>query len=388
MNRTDESSSGSSDFFSPVSISFFQNRNHNLADSTTPSSRTPIHDNSWIGARLSPIQSFDREADPEDEEDDLEVQQKQSSVHRTLEAAPFVTERTKLLSNNVTQQQQLPMARSRSQSKIHPLWESPVGNPRRSFASVSNLSVGRVVCAVSGFHLVGMALFDTLEAYRLMRTGRSDIGRSHVWTLPFLAPPTSTLRLFGALAPDYILAAEDWRSSWYVGGILSSLFITTSVVEWILIAVAWKLIRTSAQRQGKPTEFGGTFLASCITGQLWMWVYDSTSGRTVGAAAWGTCGVLCAAGMARPGYRFELYIVCATIITLALLQRPTSSVWGATAGAFLGWALGAAGCEQAEFKDHPSSPSLTRLVTLTGTLLAIGIVGSPVLSLAFPEKSR
>lgn len=405
MNRNaDESSSGSSDFFSPISLPFLPNRNKTGSGGINTAQRTPFQDSSWIGARLSPIHSFDKEAGVDDDEDDqvdeLDQQQQQRlSLHR----APFVTERSTLLGNQhhiLSHQQNV--SRTRSQSKIHPLWESPLtastsrnGTFRNSSKTNCTPFFGHIVCALSGIHLVVMALFDTLESYRLYRTGAYDdddppsnrlLPHLRWWSLPFLTPPHSTLRLFGALAPSSI---TQWNSR-YILSCVTCLWISTSVVEWLLIVGAWRLIRISQLRSSNTTAAAvwPTFVAASITGQLWMWAYDdATMNRTVGALGWGTNGVLCAVGMHRPGYRFELYIVCTLLLVLSLWQeRELGSVWGATAGAFCGWALGAAvGCAETALKEHPVP--VQQWVTLLGTVMSMGIVTSPVVSLAFPGAS-
>jgi len=73
----DSSSTASSAFFSPISISFFNQRTkqQHLTPAASAERLPPLHDSSWIGARLSPIGSFDREHHSEDDDDDDEHEQ-------------------------------------------------------------------------------------------------------------------------------------------------------------------------------------------------------------------------------------------------------------------------------------------------------------------------
>jgi len=175
----DDSSTASSDFFSPISISFFNKQRQKASSASSAERLPPLHDSSWIGARLSPIGSFDRETHSEDDDDDDEERQDANKENRrnksaaalhllrvggsnnegvsarstndttssTLSTAHFVllaNEQTSLLGNRSNS---IPLTRnqgsngSNSQfnsnlttisanhhSKIHPLWNSPPSN--------------------------------------------------------------------------------------------------------------------------------------------------------------------------------------------------------------------------------------------------------------------
>jgi hypothetical protein len=411
MSRTDDSS-GSSDFFSPISISFFQRHQAGGSSGTSSAERLPpLHDSSWIGARLSPIRSFDKETGGSDDDEDDDERHK--ALHDTLEAAPFVNanERTSLLVRNHSDQQPEQRGMNNNLSKIHPLWRSPpqekdgdktTWGRGATAAAVGNIfTLGNLLCTTSGLNLFAMGIYDFYEWYRLYRTNSGDntISSSHAWSLPWLIPPRDTLVLFGALAPDRIVttAGTATRPSYYTG-ILSSLCVSTSVVEWLLIVGAWRVLNISSKQRRKHTtprvltepvpwhEFAAIFIGAALTGQLWMWTYDTTEYLVAGCVAWGTCGVLCAAGMARPLHRFELFSLATMLLLLSLFLRPYSSVFGTTGSAFFGWALGACGfVERVEHVMYPGNGNDIkgfRAITFLGTGFAVMILSLPVLSLA------
>jgi hypothetical protein len=132
-------------------------------------------------------------------------------------------------------------------------------------------------------------------------------------------------------------------------------------------------------------EFVTVYVGSALTGQLWMWTYDTTENAVAGCVAWGTCGVLCAIGMAKPHYRFEAFVLASLLLLLSLFQRPYDSVLGTTGSAFFGWSLGAAGLvnkieppklNENDFKE-------TKIGSFIGTGFFVLIVSLPFLSLTF-----
>lgn len=319
QSRRTEDSSHSSDFFSPISISFFQGK-----------------EKSWIGARLSPIKSFDNDIDMES------------------------SERTSLLNRG---------------SKIHPLWNSPPATNQRSFRK-RRLQFSYIVCTMSVLHMFCMGVYDVFETYRLYRLGSNDASL-HVWSLPYLIPPKDTLLLFGSLSPNYFAL----QSRYVVSPLIAS-FSATSLVELLVCLSSWKLLgisnrRAEEKKNDTPRYFQNdelynifaVYVASVLTGILYLWVYDDPYTLT-GCFSWGTIGVLCCIGMARPLHRFELFVMASIVLIVSLLTRPYNSVWGCNGGAFLGWALGAL-----------QSPN--KYVNLLGTGLAVFVVSFPVLNLFF-----
>ena len=61
-----------------------------------------------------------------------------------------------------------------------------------------------------------------------------------------------------------------------------------------------------------------------------------------GTASWGTSGILCAMGMARPDRRFVLFLSVILSVIASVIQ-PTSSVYGEIGGSFFGWAFNSVG---------------------------------------------
>jgi hypothetical protein len=459
----DDSSGSSSDFFSPISIAFFrrpssrdsqQQQHHQTTSMPSSAERRgssttlpPSHDNSWIGARLSPILSFDKEgalSDNDDDDADNRSEERHRAIHDTLEAAPFVVdERTSLLMRNVTnsdlQQPQYPhregtvangmAAANPNASKIHPLWRSPSSQQQlhgNSFHhrvmmllrkwgccyccnSISNhASFGAALVTMSGIHLWAMGVYDCYQWYHWYRGSTMSVdeqdlsmGISHAWTLPLLVPSYETLALFGALAPNQVVdhgEDERWvrRTVSSYSDFLSSLLICTSVAEWLLVAGAWRLLYLASSRElrGVPTyylvasawyERAIIYLVSAIAGQLWMWSYDSTNElMAMGCVAWGTSGVLCATGMVHPLHRFELFTMATCLVILSLFQRPYGSVFGCTGAAFFGWALGACGfVERRVGMDAINFPGNGNDLKSTPAVTLLG-TGSAVLLLSLP----
>lgn len=312
--RPDEASH-SSEFFSPIGISFFQQKDH-----------------TWIGARLSPIQSFDKEMDEE-----------------------RATERTRLV-----------------HSKIHPLWNSP--KPKQFGFQPKPLRFGTLLVIFSGLHLLAMGIYDVYRSYWELRRGSTANAMLHLWTLPYLIPPDSTLYIFGMLNPTTKSLVRRLLTTPVSCGT------TTSVVAYFWLVASWRLLYISSRqirrkrdtpRRPPPApwhEFTLIYICSVLAGHLWLAVDQQV--QYVGAATWGTSGVLCAAGMARPSHRFELFCLAAVALIGAALVRPYDSCYGSLGGALMGWALGATGVLEVQ---------TSKLISLLGTAAAVAILVAPVL---------
>lgn len=279
----DKSSDASSDFFSPISLSFFGGRvsqqASSLSKTTTPEPLPPLHDSSWIGARLSPIHSFDREEENEDDEDQRYTQIYHRALHDSLGAAAFVNERSSLLNNSKD-----------PRSNIHPLWENADGSAAKNFGKGGGprpfrITWGLILCSTSALYLLTMGYYD----FQFSRRQEEDSG-DYAWAMPWLRPSSSSLERYGAFVPFKVLIrGEYWR-------LFSSLFISTSILEWTLAAIAWRLIFLAATAEPWH-RYAGTYFASCFVGQLWMLSWDHVDGVLCGMVLWGTGGVLCSIGI-------------------------------------------------------------------------------------------
>jgi len=434
----DRNSSGSSDFFSPVSISFFrggnnnnnnnnnrqrppQQQNHSRRATATAMPRsggevlTPRHDadKSWIGARLSPIGSFDREdraGTSGSEEDEDEEERHHRALHETMENAPFIVanESTSLLGRLKKQQQQEQQQQAQSScsdgnskgtsynnnnnyakthpSRIHPLWDEEQDQHLRRAAENAGyyygadgdwkivalkqcLTWGTLVCAVSGTLLVVMGCYDYFfydystttasDASGDSKDESSDGGNAlyntdpteveGAWTWPLFHPSQQALVRLGAFLPQTVFSQQQ-RYGFSYWRMLSSAFVCSSLVEWVVVLVGWRLVVVANSKSPTWHRWIGVYLSSVFVGQLWTIAWDvggSSNGgaTTTGCVAWGTAGVLCQLGTVRPRRRFCCFLWAASLLVLSLLQRPLGSVWGATGAAFFGWSLAAAELE-------------------------------------------
>ena len=360
-NNNDNNSSGaSSDFFSPISLGFFGNKD------VLPRS----HDTSWIGARQSPIPSFDREDeddddDVDDEEANRATEKYHKALHESLEAAAFVNERTSLLHHRRTALQQT----RQGAAPIHPLWDGATPEERRIREINSHCRIlwGDVFVVLTGVHL---GLCSAWEVY----LWRSDDDGSPTLTWMSILQPRSaqTLLLMGALDAETVLVNEEyWR-------LLSSLVVCPSLLNWVLVCLGWTLLY-SARRQDTLLSWYswfGTWFASALVGLVWMMAWDLRIRPVVGCALWGTGGVLTAAGMHRPEARWCHFLACILAVVLSWWEQPYNSVYGIVGATFFGWGLGAA-TRQSLATKGPSGLSYGSI----GVVLSI--VLAPVLSIAF-----
>lgn len=350
MPRDGQNSSGeSSDFFSPISVSFFGGNQSNT-DHQLP----PLHDSSWIGARLSPIGSFDREGSSDDDERYTSVYHR--ALHESLEASAFVNEHTRLLGGD-------------PRSNLHPLWEGQEQQqPRKESKSWIRVSSGLILCSISGVYLFTMLGVDLYQQYY------SDHAYSeHGWMLPWLQPSLSTLYTCGAFGPQYM---RSWLDYWRV---LTAIFMSTSVVEWILLVGAWRFVFLASTKQ-PWYEWMGVCLASALVGEVWITAFD-TSAVLCGSLASGTLGVLCALGMRCPNRRMGLFMYAALLVTMAVVMQPYTSVVGDVGGTFFGWALAVADGRPAKgAADRNGEGEVGRFVGLAAVLT---IIMTPIMWMAF-----
>ena len=212
-------------------------------------------------------------------------------------------------------------------------------------------SGGPLLCLVSGLFLVGMGIYDAYGSY-LGGGGtnnNNNNNNNHAWSLPWGQPGPATSVLWGGLTPSMLLLDDSNRASgtttsWATlasyltsyGRLVSSAVQSNSVVEWLLVALAWFVCQRPSVHQITRTTLGSVYWISVLTGQLWMlavwWLLASPSQPYINhnnnsnavlvahCAAWGTGGVLCFVGMVRPQRRFGCFMICIGLVVLSLLQ--------------------------------------------------------------------
>lgn len=313
-SSSDESTA---DLFSPV-----QGRMQSLNNFDTP--ETPdgaellprLADNSWIGARVSPIPSVD--------EDDMELDRVTAPYQRTLREFG-ANERSALL----------------GKSSIHPMWDDDFfEDAKRLVESVSQRPPiwGKVIVGASTIHFFCISLHDLFMWYLQLRRGVQS-QYSQAWSMPWLGPSARILLRFGAYCPGKMI----WQRQWY--RLLTSLTLTSSLTELMVIAAGWwqmeKISRSAIPTANWRVWLPLLFLSGIGVGQLWMAAYGSYYSIS-GCAGWGTCGILCATGVARPDRRMLLFMTAIVLVLLNLLQT-TSNVFGAVGASFFGWSLAGTG---------------------------------------------
>lgn len=228
-----------------------------------------------------------------------------------------------------------------------------------------------------------VALHDAFLGYLAWRRGVATT-YPLAWSWPWLNPSTRSLLRFGAYyynnyessssSSDGGVGGEWWRL------VSASLWVTTSVTEWVLLLVAWTwgihgdtatsswygclpdwmqpkkfhqqslTFTTTTTRTPWQSQWPVVYVLSVGTGIMWMMAFGSTTnvnsnGDTrvvvaIGCTGWGTAGVLCAKGMQWPQRRFELFVLAIGLVLLNALGQPSSqaAVWGAIGATFFGWA--------------------------------------------------
>jgi hypothetical protein len=341
----DRSSEASSDFFSPTSFTSLMFPRTSLLTADRDDQLPLHHDTSWIGARLSPICSFENEED--DEEDDRHTAVYHRALQESLDAKSFINERSKLLRKGVG-------------AKIHPLWDSPpAGHDKKDKAHAARnrlcpwgINWGTLICIISGMYLAAMGCYDFYLLDQSRRSGNlEDFQKNRIsggaWMLPWLAPFPDTLLLFGALLPYNVHYSEEfWR-------LLTSAVMPCSLVEWLLVVASWRVILLASPCTPWH-RWSGVYCLSTLTGQLWMLAWDPNA--LAGCVSWGTCAVLVSLGVVSPSRRLLLHLTASALIISVMLQRPHNSVLGAVGSCFFGWAwTGANEIKQSGKKNYEES---------------------------------
>ena len=359
MHPSNNSSGASSDFFSPISLGFF-------GKDVLPRS----HDTSWIGARQSPIPSFDRE--DEDEEDDEEANRAteiyHKALHESLEAAQFVNERTSLLHHRRN------AGVEAKQAPIHPLWDGATPEERllREQKASCRILWGDFLIVFSGIHLL---VTSSYEVYQ-WRSPESNVGVTLTWMSILQPRSAQTLLMSGGLdAQRVILHEEYWR-------LLSALVICPSLLNWLVVCSGWLLVFHGRRHHTILSWYSwfGTWFGSAFVGLLWMIAWDLRIRPIVGCCLWGTGGVLTSVGIHRPEERWRYFLLCVLAVVLSWWEQPCNSVYGVLGATFFGWGLGAAtrGTQSLAAKGH--SPSG---LSYAGVSVVMILVLAPVLSIAF-----
>ncbi|GKY90948.1 hypothetical protein MPSEU_000067600 [Mayamaea pseudoterrestris] len=337
------SSGEGSDFFSPLSMSFFAKQSKKQLNTIEKRLRPP---DSWIGVRLSPINSFDNEPHHDDDPDETH----HLALHETLNAAPFVTERTSLLMGRHAQQYQHDSHdyyNSNTQSyqqqqtyqangAIHPMWNN---NSRKRIRTRVQADVlcgvripwGLIVCSVAGTYWLVMMLMDVLLLHHSVLNGSLQWNNTNDWSIPWLHPSQSTLVSCGALVPELVKRGSYWR-------VFTSSFMCTSLLELLWMMMAWRLIFLAATGL-RWYRWSGLYATAVLTGQLWVMAFDDKTGVVCGCASWGTAAVLCAVGVRSPRRRFVTFVTAAVGLYMSYMMHPFGSIFGMVGGAFCGWGM-------------------------------------------------
>jgi hypothetical protein len=186
---------------------------------------------------------------------------------------------------------------------------------------------------------------------------------SRAWTFPWLGPSSGTLLMFGGLDPiQTVQYGAYWR-------LVTSAFIPSSFLDLCSIYLAWTLLYSS---EDPWDRWAVVYLGSILTGQLWMLAWDATPHVLTGCITWGTGGVLCAAGVARPNQRFIFFVLASILVLFSFVEQPTNSVLGMVGGSYFGWALSSSGCVPTiPEKRQPSSHGFRFMSGITAILMVL-----------------
>lgn len=329
-----------------------------------------LQDTSWIGARVSPIPSYD-----DDEENDHVTARYRKALNDSSSAFMGATESTSLLRN-------FTKANKNKNWSLHPLWD-PQQDPllieqKRMARASPTYRLGMLVVCSTAIFLAIVGLHDGYLRYLSFRQG-VELKYALAWRWPWLSPTNRTLLRFGAFYPQYLVQQGDyWR-------IVTSWFATTSLVEWLLTAWGWWCV----QYISTGMIIWPLYILCCATGQLWMAAFHFQG--ISGCASWGTSGVLCAIGVARPDRRFVLFLSAIASVLLSLLE-PASSVYGAIGAIFFGWSFnsvgltlhGPSGADHNKDDDHGKKSELN----LFAAVVVVGLWVLPILYVLYMNGDR
>lgn len=324
---------------------------------------------------MSPIHSFDHEDENDDDEDgDVEDECRTAIYHKALQdsidAQSFVSERSSLLRQG-----------GDPHSRLHPLWDPPPGDQETQSIkgnwSPWGKNWGTGICILSGVYLAVMGILDAYHYIFLLQESKQEdsetsLESSRIAILPWLAPSPRTLLLCGALqSTDVFTAYGFWR-------LATSAVIPCSLVEWLVVVASWRMILLASP----PTpwyRWSGVFLASTVTGQLFLIAFDTNA--LAGCVSWGTCAVLTSLGVICPPRRLVLHLTAIIILMLAMLQRPYGSVTGAAGSMFFAWTCTGAGLIKLPSRHKPEyeetfAQQFQRWLCIVG---AISVLTLPVL---------
>ena len=318
-------------------MSFFNKKPIHSTNEQQSHNRVSLRPVDWIGARLSPIGSFDNEPNHDDDDDNDALHH--LALHETLQSAPFVTERTSLLLGQRQSKQPQPEYHVYGQSyqqqqhhtDIHPLWDGKsLGKRRRNHERADivcgfRISWGLIVSSVSSSLLLAMSIHD------LVRLRQSVWNDTAAWHLSWLRPSETSLVSLGAFVPELVQGGDYWR-------VISSGFMCTSVWELLLVMLSWRLVFLAATNS-RWYRWSGLYWTAVMTGQLWTLAWDNATGVVCGCASWGTVAVLCSVGILCPDRRGVLLLLAAVIMSMAYAAHPFGSVYGMVGSAFCGWGL-------------------------------------------------
>ena len=419
-------SDDSSDFFSPISLSFFQpnGRSNNNNTTTEPGSLPRLHDTSWIGARLSPIRSFDNDDENSNStvDDDEENGHHKSSVKVALQYDGPTTLPKRNLASNPYQIHQYPSEHSTllqpppnirsTASSFHPRYTteiplSPASTLLFRFPSRIRLEgFGFLICVVSLVHLIIMLIgsWRTGDSTTTVETSEMpwySIFFPYVW-MSWWRPNDDMLLRMGAFSSASIKTNQSY---WRMG---TAIFMSTSMGEWALVCFIWSFVMSSTQQQEQKrkssrylrysqTQIVIVYLTSVVTGELWTLAWGDSgivrkqilgeegeqSGVLTGCISWGTCGVLCSTGILQPHRRLSLFS-CAILLTAgAWFQQPHNCFLGTLGGSYFGWGLAAANVIGNRYQTPQGSSELQQKKERWSATFAIFMWVFPLMWIAF-----
>ena len=370
----DDSGDTSSEFFSPPPVT----------GSILPRS----HDTSWIGARQSPIASFDEEEGgtiivDDDGDDSEEVTERyHRALHQSLKQFDYgKNEKTHLLQSEHTEYSSI----KRGAKPLHPLWDGTatveereaqkeaVKNYAKYYTKKNENACGgykwaHCLMLISGMWLLFMTLNDLIVWFRFQE--QYQAGTPPPWFILYEARKSSTIIQFGGMSTYHVIQQQQyWR-------IVASWFMCGSLPEWLALCACWSWIYSNPTTRPLFSTWLATYVGSAIVGQCWMMAWDVEAQAAL-AATWGTCGVFTAFGIDRPTQRDVCFVAAIILIVLAWWELPSNSVYGVTGASFFGWFLAATAAPTRVDTKYPRPSAQLRVV------LWLMLVMTPVLSIAF-----